>query len=126
MTEQGILTDLADYWDKECELNRSHPHLLEYDDQLYNDLLLNSFHINLFSIFYLLKLINFLTRLLKTINLGKFMSGDYETLEVNQPKISYFKKRSEDNTLWLDEMINKIEDMKNNILDAAQYMTNKG
>ena len=54
------------------------------------------------------------------------MSGDYETLEVNQPKISYFKNRSEDNTLWLDEMINKIEDMKNNILDAAQYMTNKG
>ena len=53
------------------------------------------------------------------------MSGDYETLEVNQPKISYFKKRSEDNTLWLDEMINKIEDMKNKILDAAQYMTNK-
>ena len=37
------------------------------------------------------------------------MSGDYETLEINQPKISYFKKRSEDNTLWLDEMINKIE-----------------
>ena len=29
------------------------------------------------------------------------MSGDYETLEINQPKISYFKKRSEDNTLWL-------------------------
>ena len=28
------------------------------------------------------------------------MSGDYETLEINQPKISYFKKRSEDNTLW--------------------------
>ena len=47
------------------------------------------------------------------------MSGDHETLEVNQPKISYFKQRSEDNTLWLDEMINKIEDMKNNILDAA-------
>ena len=126
MKEQGLSTDLADYWDKECELNPSNPHCLEYDDQLNNDLLLNSFHINLFSIFYLLKLINFLTRLLKTINLGKFMSGDYETLEVNQPKISYFKKRSEDNTLWLDEMINKIEDMKNNILDAAQYKTNKG
>ena len=47
------------------------------------------------------------------------MSGDYETLEVNQPKISYLKKSSEENTLWLDEMINKIEDMKNNILDAA-------
>ncbi len=47
------------------------------------------------------------------------MSGDYETLEINQPKISYFKKRSEDDTLWRDEMINKIEDMKNNIFDAA-------
>ena len=126
MTEQGVSTDLADYWDKECELNPSEPNCLEYEDQLNNDLLLNSFHINLFSIFYLLKLINFLTRLLKTINLGKFISGDYETLEVNQPKISYFKKRSEDNTLWLDEMINKIEDMKNNILDAAQNMANKG
>ena len=45
------------------------------------------------------------------------MSGDYETLEINQPKISYLKKRSEniygyrkrlkrlkrskDNTLWI-------------------------
>ena len=47
------------------------------------------------------------------------MSGDYETLERNQPKISYYKKKSEDNTLWLNEMINKIEDMKNNIFDAA-------
>ena len=47
------------------------------------------------------------------------MSGDYETLEWNQPKISYFKKKSEDNTLWLNEMINKIEDMKNNLSDAA-------
>ena len=47
------------------------------------------------------------------------MSGDYETLERNQPKISYFKKRSEDNTLWLDEMINKIENMKNSLFDAA-------
>ena len=44
------------------------------------------------------------------------MSGDYETLERNQPKISYFKEESEDNTLWLNEMINKIEDMKNNNL----------
>ena len=26
------------------------------------------------------------------MNLGKFMSGDYETLEINQPKISYLKK----------------------------------
>ncbi len=47
------------------------------------------------------------------------MSGDYETLRRNQPMISYFKKKSEDNTLWLNEMINKIEDMKNSIFDAT-------
>ena len=43
------------------------------------------------------------------------MSGDFETLEINQPKVSYFKKISENNTDWLDELINKIEDMKNKI-----------
>ena len=43
------------------------------------------------------------------------MSGDYETLEINQPKISYFQKRSENYTEWLDELINKIEDMKNKL-----------
>ena len=43
------------------------------------------------------------------------MSGDYETLEINQPKISYFQKRSENNAERLDKLINKIEDMKNNI-----------
>ena len=43
------------------------------------------------------------------------MSGDYETLEINQPRISYFQKSSENNTEWLDKLINKIEDMKNNI-----------
>ena len=32
MTEQGVSTDLADYLDKECELNPSHHHCLEYDD----------------------------------------------------------------------------------------------
>ena len=42
------------------------------------------------------------------------MSGDYETLEINQPKITYLQKRSENNTVWLDELINQIEDMKNN------------
>ena len=47
------------------------------------------------------------------------MSGDYETLEINQPKISYFQKSSENNTEWLDKLINKIEDMKNNISKAA-------
>ncbi len=30
------------------------------------------------------------------------MSGDYETLEINQPKITYFQKKSENNTEWLD------------------------
>ena len=28
MKEQGVSTDLADYWDKECELNPSDPHYL--------------------------------------------------------------------------------------------------
>ena len=44
---------------------------------------------------------------------GKFMSGDFETLEINQPKITYLKP--EDNTEWLDKLINNIEDMKNKI-----------
>ena len=43
------------------------------------------------------------------------MIGDYEIWEVNQPKISYFQRRSENNTEWLDEMINRIEAMKNKI-----------
>ena len=47
------------------------------------------------------------------------MSGDYETLEINQPKIIYFQKRSENNTEWLDKLINQIEDMKNNISKTA-------
>ena len=36
------------------------------------------------------------------------MSGDFETLEINQPKILYFHQRSANKTEWLDEMINKI------------------
>ena len=32
MQEQGLSTDLADYWDKECELNPSHPRCLLYED----------------------------------------------------------------------------------------------
>ena len=31
------------------------------------------------------------------------MSGDFETLEINQPKITYLKP--EDNTEWLDRLI---------------------
>ena len=30
--EQGISTDLSDFWAKECELNPSVPHCLVYDD----------------------------------------------------------------------------------------------
>ena len=41
------------------------------------------------------------------------MSGDFETLEINQPKIQYLKP--EDNTERLDKLINNIEDMKNKI-----------
>ena len=47
------------------------------------------------------------------------MSGDYETLEINQPKIKYSQKSFENNTEWLDELINQIEDMKNNISKSA-------
>ncbi len=46
------------------------------------------------------------------------MSGDFETLENNQPKISYYTKRSE-NILWLQEKMKEIEAMKNKINDAA-------
>ena len=41
------------------------------------------------------------------------MSGDFETLEINQPKIKYLNP--EDNTKWLDKLINNIEDMKKKI-----------
>ena len=30
--EQGVSTDLADYWDNECELDPSDPRCLVYDD----------------------------------------------------------------------------------------------
>ena len=39
------------------------------------------------------------------------MSGDFETLEINQPKIKYLKP--EDKTEWLDKLIHNIEEMKN-------------
>ena len=41
------------------------------------------------------------------------MSGDFETFEINQPKIKYLKP--EDNTSWLNKLIKNIEDMKNKI-----------
>ena len=46
------------------------------------------------------------------------MSGDFETLEINQPKIKYLKP--EDNTEWLDRLINNIEDMKKKISKDSQ------
>ena len=39
------------------------------------------------------------------------MSGDFETLEINQPKIKYLK--SEENSGCLEKLIKNIEDMKN-------------
>ena len=47
------------------------------------------------------------------------MSGDYETLEINQPKITYLQKRSENNKECLDESTNQIEDMQNDIFNEA-------
>ncbi len=46
------------------------------------------------------------------------MSGDFETLEINQPKIKYLKP--EDNTEWLEKLINNIEEMKNKISKDSQ------
>ena len=46
------------------------------------------------------------------------MCGDFETLEINQPRISYYIKKSE-NILWLQEKMKEIEAMKNKINDAA-------
>ena len=46
------------------------------------------------------------------------MSGDFETLEINQPKITYLKP--EDNKGFLDKLINNIEEMKNKILKDSQ------
>ena len=51
------------------------------------------------------------------------MSGDFETLEINQPKIKYLKP--EDNTKWLDKLINNIEEMKNKISKDSQKSKKK-
>ena len=48
------------------------------------------------------------------------MSGDYETLEINQPKISYIHSKSLNNIKWLDELINQIEEMKNKIYESSK------
>ena len=46
------------------------------------------------------------------------MSGDFETLEINQSKITYLKQ--DDNNEWLDKIIKNIEDLKNNITRNSQ------
>ena len=46
------------------------------------------------------------------------MSGDFETLEINQPKIKHLKL--EDNSEWLDKLLENIEDMKNNVSKNSQ------
>ena len=41
------------------------------------------------------------------------MSGDFETLEINQPKIKSLKP--EEKTRWFDKLIKNIDDMKNKL-----------
>ena len=52
------------------------------------------------------------------------MSGDFETLEINQPKITYLKP--EDNTESLDELINHIEDRKKKLSKDSLKSNKKG
>ena len=52
------------------------------------------------------------------------MSGDFETIQTNQPKITYLKP--EDNTEWLDKLINNIKDIKKNISQHSQSLNKKG
>tara|TARA_S200000501_G_scaffold284626_1_gene268901 strand:+ start:315 stop:458 length:144 start_codon:yes stop_codon:yes gene_type:complete len=47
------------------------------------------------------------------------MIRDYNIQEINKSQISYFQERAENNKEWLDEMINKIEDMKNRISELT-------
>ena len=60
--------------------------------------------------------INYNQIVAKQIYKGEFMSGDFETLEINQPKIKYLKP--EENTGWLDKLMKNIEDMKNKLSDS--------
>ena len=47
------------------------------------------------------------------------MSGDFETLEINQPKIKHLKP--EENTGWLDKLIKNIEDMKKSYQEILNH-----
>ena len=52
------------------------------------------------------------------------MSGDFETLEINQPKIKYLKP--EENTGLLDKLIKNIEDMKNKLSKDSWWNKKRG
>tara|TARA_B100000131_G_scaffold285107_1_gene294160 strand:- start:217 stop:360 length:144 start_codon:yes stop_codon:yes gene_type:complete len=45
------------------------------------------------------------------------MSGDYETLEINQPKISYFQEDINEDTERIHELINTIEKLKKKVYE---------
>ena len=45
------------------------------------------------------------------------MSGDYETLEINQPKISYFQEDIDKDTERIDELIKTIEKLKKKVYE---------
>ena len=51
------------------------------------------------------------------------MSGDFETLEINQPKIKYLKP--EEKTRWFDKLIKNIDDMKNKFSKDSQNLRKK-
>ena len=53
------------------------------------------------------------------------MSGDYKALGINHPKISYFEERSDNGTEWLDQVINKIEDLKYKIPEITSKIIQK-
>ena len=48
------------------------------------------------------------------------MSGDFETLEINQPKIKYLK--SKENSGQLEKLIKNFEDMKNKLSRDSQLL----
>ena len=55
---------------------------------------------------------------ISVISLREFMNEDFQSIEINKLKISYYHKRLENQEEWLDEMINKIEDLKNKISEV--------
>ena len=48
------------------------------------------------------------------------MSGDYETLDINQPKISYYQEKSDYKNEYLAELINTIDEMKKKLSEFIE------